>query len=305
MIGRIKSFLLEKRFPHFFPYTLSKKYFLKLEYKEPEDILFALTFDIEYNPKIENKHVEIFLRKFRNFLEKNNCTLFVCGEIVKESKSLKKLKKCEIGLHGYAHELWGDEKWWLNKKPIDKGTKINLIKLSIESFKEKKIKRPVSFRAPYMLTNSETLKIIESFGFFVDSSAATYLNENPLPYKFSKVIRVPVSVNPIPEIKRSFFIPFAFYKIFNMQNFCNFDKEKLVEYVRIVTAFQEKNGIKPNLVFLAHPYEFFKIDKLDYCSPKNYSVLKKLVKFLRENYDIKMLNIKDLAKMVLHERPCY
>jgi hypothetical protein len=24
-----------------------------------------------------------------------------------------------------------------------------------------------------------------------------------------------------------------------------------------------------------------------------------------ENYDIKMLNIKDLAKMVLYERPCY
>ena len=299
MIGRIKSLLFDKRFPHFFPYTLIKKHFTKIELKEPKKILLSLTFDVEFNLFIENKHVEIFLKRYKNFLEKNNSTLFVCGEIVKESKELQKFKKCEIGLHGYAHELWGEEKWWLNKKPIDKKTKIELLKISMKNFEEKRLRRPVSFRAPYMISNLETLKIIENFGFTVDSSASTYLNENNLPYKHSKIVRIPVSVNPIPEFKKIFFLPFAFYKIFNMQNFCNFDEEELRNYIRVVTSFQEANKIKPHLVFLAHSYEFFNVSELKYCSPKNYESLRKMVKFLKENYEIEILRIKDLAKRVL------
>jgi len=298
MIERIKSFLFDKRFPHFLPYILIKKHLTKIKLKEPKKILLSLTFDVEFNPIIEDKHVEIFLKRYKNFLEKNNSTLFVCGKVVKESKELQKFKRCEIGLHGYAHELWGKEKWWINKKPIDKKTKIELLKLSMKNFKEKKIKRPVSFRAPYMISNLETLKIIENFGFAVDSSASTYLNEDNLPYKHSKIIRIPVSVKPIPEFKKIFFLPFAFYKIFNMQNFCKFNEKEVADFIRVVTSFQEANKIKPHLVFLAHSYEFFNISKLKYCSPKNYESLRKMVKFLKKNYEIEMVRIKDLAKRI-------
>ncbi|MGC8812275.1 MAG: DUF2334 domain-containing protein [Candidatus Aenigmatarchaeota archaeon] len=288
---------MDKRFPHFLPYILAKKYFLKFEIKEPEKILLCLTFDVEFNPAIENEHVKVFLRKYRNFLEKNNCTIFVCGEIIKEIREIKKFRRCEIGLHGYAHELWGREKWWINKKPIDKKTKTELIKLSLKIFEEQKISKPVSFRAPYMVCNEETLKVIEKFNFLVDSSASTYLNEDSLPYKYSKLVRLPVSVNPIPKIKRVFTLPFAFYTIFNMQNFCEFDEEKIEEFVRVVTSYQVANGIKPNLVFLAHSYEFFE-NKLSYCKPRNYKTLKDIVKFLKENYEIELLRMKELAKRV-------
>jgi len=298
MIRRIKSLLFDKRFPHFFPCILIKKHFTRLKLREPKNILLSLTFDVEFNPIIKNKHVEIFLKRYKNFLEKNNSTLFVCGEIVGKSEELQKFKKCEIGLHGYAHELWGEEKWWVNKKSIDEKTKIELLKISLRNFEEKRLKRPVSFRAPYMISNSETLKIIENFGFTVDSSASTYLNEDNLPYKHSKIIRIPVSVNPIPKSKKIFSLPFGFYKIFNMQNFYDFNEEELENYIRVVTSFQETNKIKPHLVFLAHSYEFFNVSELEYCSPKNYKSLRKMVKFLKENYEIETLRIKDLAKRV-------
>ncbi|MEM5855548.1 MAG: polysaccharide deacetylase family protein [Candidatus Aenigmatarchaeota archaeon] len=297
MLGKIKSLVSDKRFPHFLPYVLVKKSLLKLKLKEPEKIILSLTFDVEYNPMVENKHVEIFLKKYRDFLEKNTSTLFVCGEIVKGNRELKKFRKCEIGLHGYAHELWGEEKWWLNKKPIDKKMKEELLKLSLRIFTKKRIKKPVSFRAPYMLSNKETLKILEKFGFIVDSSASTYLGEELLPSKNSKIVCLPVSANPIAKIKRIFLLPFAFYTIFNMQNFCKFDEERLREFIKIVTSFQEANGIKPHLVFLAHSYEFFKT-KLDYCSPKNFETLKDIVKFLKENYEIESLRMRELAKRV-------
>ncbi len=298
MIGKIKSFLFDKRFPHFLPYILAKKHFLKFKIKEPEKILLSLTFDVEYNPLIEDNHVENFLEKSKSFLEKSNSTIFVCSEVVEKTEKLKNFKNCEIGLHGYKHELWGDEKWWLAKSQLNKDEKRKLLELSIKIFKKKGLKRPVSFRAPYMISNLETLKILEEFNFLVDSSASTYLNEDPLPYRIGKITRIPVSVNPIPEIRKIFLLPFGFYKIFNMQNFYNFDEEKFFEYVKILTSFQLANKIKPHLVFLAHSYEFFKIEKLSYCSPKNYRTLIKMVKILKDEYEIETLTIKNLAKKV-------
>ena len=300
MINKIRSFLFDKRLPHFFPYTLLYKLLTKVEIVEPEKILLSLTFDIEYHQSIEKNYLKNFFQNFKNFLKKTRSTLFVCGETIEEvARELKKLQKnCELGLHGYKHELWGDEKWWLNKKPIDKKTKIKLIKLSFEEFKRNKLKKPISFRAPYMISNKETLEILNSFGFKVDSSNCTYLSKDTLPSKYKKMIRIPVSVNPIPTFKKRFLIPFSFYKIFNMENFYAFEKNDILEFVKIVTSFQQANDIRPHLVFLAHPWEFVRVKNLGYCSPKNYSILEKMINILKENYRIKFLKIVELSKEV-------
>jgi len=300
MTNKIKSFLLDKRLPHFLPYTLIHKFLTKIEIVEPNEILLSLTFDIEHHSFVEKNYLKKFFQKFKNLLKKTRSTLFVCGKIIEEvAKELRKIQKdCELGLHGYKHELWGDEKWWLNKKPINKKTKIKLIRLSFENFKKNRLKKPISFRAPYMVSNEETLDILNNFGFKVDSSNCTYLNEDVLPSKYKKIVRIPVSVNPIPIFKKKFLIPFSFYKIFNMENFHVFEKNEILEFVKIVTSFQQANGIRPYLVFLAHPWEFIHVKNLAYCSPKNYSVLEKIVNILEENYKIKFLKIAELSKEV-------
>jgi len=302
MLKRASSLLFEKRFPHFLPYFLIRKYSMKKRIKKisPKKLTVALTFDIERDSITDDQASKIFLRKIKNFLEKNKVvsTFFIQANLIQHViDEIKKLGKNEIGLHGFSHELWGDEKWWLKKHALGLVEKEKLLDLSLEEFNKYKLKRPTSFRAPYMIINRETIELLADFNFKIDSSLPSYEGISPIPLRFfDKITSIPVSVDPEPNISFRFILPYCTYRIFTMGSLVNFNKNKFLNFVNKIISFQIWSDCKPHLVFLAHPWEFVKNKNLDYCSPKNYELLKDVCLTLEKNYKVEYVTMKELGK---------
>lgn len=296
MLKKFLDFISDKRFPQYIPYVMLKRIRIKKEIEKTQvnndhQISIALTFDIEHdfgsgNIKVDCNSVEPFLSKIKKIADKKDIplTFFVQGNlIVTFSDLLKKLEKtCELGLHGYAHELWGDEKWFLNDQPTSLSQKEELLNRGINHFIDCGLKRPVSFRAPNMVINTNTQKLLEKYDFFVDSSAPSYLGITPIPSKplgpKSRLKGIPVTVNPVPRYMRGYFVvPYISYEVFNMKSLLTFSDEYFIHYVNIISQLQIASGFSPHLVFLAHPWEFMdeKPDSkdFDYCSSANYDLL--------------------------------
>ena len=317
----VKKFIVglisDKRFPQYIPYVMLqkmqiKKGLTKVQGKNDHQIAVALTFDIEHdfgsgNIKMDYISVKPFLSKIKTIVDKKEIplTFFVQGNLIEKFSDLLNnfQKSCELGLHGYAHELWGDEKWFLKDQPISLSLKEELLNRGIKHFVDCGLNRPVSFRAPNMVINTNTQRLLEKYEFIVDSSAPSYLGITPLPSKplgpKSRLKDIPVTVNPLPKYKRqNVVIPYISYEVLNMKTLSTFMDEYFIYYVRLVSQLQITSGFLPHLVFLAHPWEFMdeKTGSKDfnYCSSANYDLLVDKLSKLEDEFKIDFVTMRGL-----------
>lgn len=305
MLKKAHSLITDPRLPYIFPFVFIKRGLFdlkKTDAKPPKKLFVALTFDIESHP-VSGAYdsVVLFLRKVRKSLKKKKSTFFTQGNMVEAcTKELKILQRNnEVGLHGYAHEIWGDEEWWIGEKPIKTEEKKRLLEVSLDEFKKNKIRRPRSFRAPYMIINNETLEILKEFGFETDSSFPSYKGVYPLPRLLDKIIEIPVTANTLPKI-RLWPLPHSRYEILTTQYLVNMTDGALIKFLQNVIAFQAQRGVLPHLVFLMHPWEFVKVEKEGflYCSEKNYSLLERICEMLEKNYKVNYVTMGSLGRAI-------
>ncbi len=277
-------------------------------------ILVVLTFDIEYDfgsagGEAAVQAVGPFLKHAGPWGKEMGAalTLFVQGDLVAGLAGyLRELEKeNEIGLHGYSHELWGGAKWFLPHKPLPLETKRGLLERSLEQFSTHHLARPVSFRAPDLVTDRETLELLESYGFTVDSSAPSYYGVAPELSRplgpGSKLLEIPVTARPYSRTQFRCFLPFTSYEVFNMFQVTAGDDRHFTDYVDDVLTFQVKAGVMPHLVFLAHPWEFQEWParrRLDYCAQANYELLRRRFSLLRERYRLSYVTLSEMARYV-------
>lgn len=113
-----------------------------------------------------NRSVSQGLLRFEKICDKHKVkpVLFVVGGIVKKNKKiLKRLSKkgWDISLHGYSHIRFDDLSYKEKEQEIKK---------SLEVFKKELGIKPKGFRAPQHSFDSETLDLLQKYGFEYDSS---------------------------------------------------------------------------------------------------------------------------------------
>jgi peptidoglycan/xylan/chitin deacetylase (PgdA/CDA1 family) len=299
------SLLFDRRFPIYFHYNLLKKILKgrRIKKHKVNGLAVSLTFDIEKDP-INNKNIEPtgkFLRRIRKLLKFKNieATFFIQANLIEDfSIQFKNLQKThELGLHGYAHELWGYEQWWDRKKSLSLEQKRKLMSMSLEAFEKNNLERPISFRAPNLIINKKTLALIKNSGFKIDSSLPSYLGIEPLPKFFDNLLQIPHTANPIPKFQmRSYIIPFIYYDRFTFPSVLSMSKNEFLEFVENVTSYQISSRFKPHLVFLAHSWEFIEHDiKMIKCSEDNYKSLLNICNLLERNYQVEYITLNKLA----------
>jgi hypothetical protein len=273
--------------------------------------LLALTFDVEreygsFRLETHASNVKSFLSRIEGI--EQNATIFVEGSLVKEhSEALHSLEKkgIEIGLHGWQHELWGSKQWYLNDKPLQPDQKATLLKAAFEDFQLSSLHRPTAFRAPNLVADESTLKLLESNGFQVDSSLPSHRGVAPIP-QFpngpSGIIRIPVSVEPTPLLDSKSFIPYYRFRVCNLKTAKQMRGEKLLDCVTRIAMCQEAFGFLPHLVMLSHSWEFFPplVENRDYayCSATNFELLDSVVNSLSESFAVKRVSMSDLGELI-------
>lgn len=291
MLSKLAGIVTDRRNPLFLPTNyLEKKRLERLirGTKVPTEtrVELALTFDVEYDfGSAGSRTLECagpFLDRIASIPndKKIHATFFVQGNLVASfSDQLRSLegKGHEIGLHGWAHEPWG-ESWFVKDRVPPLHERDILLRKCLEAFEENGIRKPVSFRAPNMVIDNDSLRLLKRHGFKVDSSAASYKGAAPLITKSGGMVEVPVSADPIPEFtgKAS-----AVFHAMNMHNI-----GEIAEISQNVVRFQLAHGAKPFLVFLAHPWEFSGNKKFGYCSDGNYERLSRALDDLSKLYKL-------------------
>lgn len=232
----------------------------------------AITFDVEYDlgsaGKKESKCVGPFLKKIGKILgNKIPATFFVQGNVMgphhRQLLALQK-KGHEIGLHGWAHEPWG-EAWFIKDRAPSLKEREELLKKSLSEFEKYGLERPVSFRAPNMVISKDSLSLLEKCGFRIDSSAPSFKGVPPVITRIRKIMEIPVSADPVPAFSSKLA---SSHSVFNM-----FNVSKGAFHAENVVKFQLLKKQKPFLVFLAHPWEFFPNKKFQYCSKSNFQLI--------------------------------
>jgi peptidoglycan/xylan/chitin deacetylase (PgdA/CDA1 family) len=286
----------------------------RADIRHDTEVLVAITFDIEYDFGSSAKEarasaVPPFLQRLPTLSKELGATftLFIQGDLVRKfAPHFRELEaKHELGLHGYAHELWGKAKWFLPHHPIPPHTRRELLKRSLKCFLDNELTSPTSFRAPDLVADMDTLQLLEEHGFSVDSSAPSYYGVPPAPAKplgtASRLLSIPITANPVPQFRIRYFLPFTFYEVFNMFQLATSDDSHLLNYVKEVLAFQMGTGARPHLVFLAHPWEFQEWPgerRPSYCSSRNYELLKRKFSLLKERYQLRYVSMRELAQLV-------
>ena len=317
-LARLIDFLLDPRMPQYLPYVklkqLRRSKPAETDVSRDSPVLVALTFDIEYDFGSSAKEatfgaVEPFLQRLPSFAKDSGAvfTLFIQSDLVARfARYFQELQAGhELGLHGYAHELWGSAKWFLPHHPTSVNMRRELLEQSLKCFADNNLIRPTSFRAPDLVADQDTLRLLEEHGFIVDSSAPSYYGVAPAPTRLlgvtSNLLSIPITVNPDPCFQTRYFVPFTFYEVFNMARLATSDDSHFIKYVGKVLAFQVTAGVSPHLVFLAHPWEFKEwTDKRrpSYCSSHNYDLLNRKFSLLEERYQLRYVSMKELSRSV-------
>ncbi|MBI5254002.1 MAG: polysaccharide deacetylase family protein [Euryarchaeota archaeon] len=112
-----------------------------------------------------------------------NATFFVvAGYFQKNPQDLEVIKKYEVASLGWIQKDWANVmSWEFQKSEIKKADEW----LRSNGF------NPVGFRAPFLRSDAATFKVLESLGYKYDSSQYPGF----LPYRFGKIIEVPLSLN--------------------------------------------------------------------------------------------------------------
>jgi peptidoglycan/xylan/chitin deacetylase (PgdA/CDA1 family) len=278
-----------------------------------EDLLFSLTVDVEPNfgaPKPSSfAHIDRGVSNLLRMLDrmKINATFFVTKSVGERfPKIVKQIgRQHEIGLHGYAHECWGKPKWWLRgTNVLTSEQKQAYLDESIDFIKSLVKEMPRSFRAPYLVIDGETFKLLEESGFEVDSSAPSYYGVPPKPYHPNdlSLLEIPVSADPRPclELKP---LPHFRFDYLNTKLLGTQGVSRCANFVRDIVAYQLSRGITPHAVMLAHQWEFARLRKIpsksfDYALMNHEQLLRKFFFVLRKRFKVKFFSIRKLAKVV-------
>ncbi|MBA7707345.1 hypothetical protein ES703_116216 [subsurface metagenome] len=180
--------------------------------------------------------------------------------------------------------------------------------VALENFGNNGLKQPVSFRAPNLVINNDTIRLLEEYHLYVDSSAPSYYGVPPLPFKplgqRSRLITIPVTASPLPKFKIKYLLPYSHYKMFTMPTLVALAIEALIDYIKTIVSFQNSLGITPHLVFVAHSWEFGDVGnrrKFQHCSSANYNLLESRFRQLRGAFDIKFVTISELYEVLSRE----
>jgi glycosyltransferase involved in cell wall biosynthesis len=267
--SRLRSALTDKRMPwRLFGLLTERKKILELteaNSPQPENLLFSLTIDVEQkygsaSNKKDLTHLPAFFGQLRRWSQENSIpsTCFVQGNLIQEfKKSLHKLEEegHELGVHGYHHELWGGQPWFLKDEWVPPIKRWELLKALRKEIIEEDFKTMQVFRVPNMVADAATLKMLPEFGFTLDSSGSSQLGTPPLPQFQEGIPGLPVSRDPAPQIKFFRGAPFGHYGVLNMHNFLNWPDEKILAAIQRLIIFQQENGWHPHIVFLAHSWD--------------------------------------------------
>lgn len=302
--------LLDRRLPHWMPLSAAKTVYYN--YRLGDGILplqsldIALTFDVEqdYGSLGERGRTETcrpFLQWFHSLAETHGwrTTLFVQGELVIPlADELAKLAlRHELGLHGYYHELWGTPKWYMHDRAATIAERERGLEQGILAFGEAGLPRPRSFRAPNLIIDHTSLKLLEKCHFRVDSSAAAFAGVPPVPRAIGQIVSVPVTVSLEPRYVWRGIIPtYAPYRVLNLKNFLEMPEPFFIRYISRVASYQLSRGVQPFLNIFAHPWEFYENTVDRFCSEANCDRLVRRVEMLERLFPVKHLSISELAE---------
>jgi len=129
---------------------------------------------------------------------------------------------------------------------------------ALAAFARAGLARPTTFRAPNLCCDAESLALLRSFDFALDSSGPAFRGDLPLVTRERGLIRIPVSGSPRPRVRRRYGIPtWARFAILNVGNVIDSTEPDLALAVEEILACQEAAGEAQNhLVILSHPWEF-------------------------------------------------
>jgi peptidoglycan/xylan/chitin deacetylase (PgdA/CDA1 family) len=314
LVSRGISLITDPRLPVFFPLNSSRwnslsRRMTNLDIGDRPEIDVLFTMDVEYDYGSAGsggtKHLLPFLGRAKAFFKEQGirATLFVQGDLVERcADGLRALGPGhELGLHGHAHEPWGAS-WFIDERLPSVGERKSLISESLNAFTRAGFPRPLSFRAPNMVIDAESLRILREGGFTADSSFPSYAGGLPLAGMREGLAEIPVSFDPMPLFGRFLM---ARYLVFNTHNLANreFRAGFMASVLRVVRA-QMIAGQRPFIVFLSHPWEFSKPDKgfdnefFGYSSEGNFAVLADALAQLKKRFSVKFATVSELAASV-------
>ena len=272
-------------------------------------LLVALTFDVEreYGSdrlKGNSATASQFLASLQDAPE--NVTIFVEGGLVSENaEMLRSLQRrgIEIGLHGHCHELWGQSQWYLRDRPLAIEGKSSFLSAGMEAFRNAGLRKPIVFRAPNLVTDASTLRLLLEKGFRVDSSLPSHKGALPIPQFFGGpegLVSVPVSADPVPSLSRKGILPYYRYVVCNLKNLKESRKEEILRHISRIMGLQQALGVPPHMVILCHSWEFFNpaINDQDYayCSPENSQFLRNLNRIISERFSVRRVSMSTLGE---------
>lgn len=305
MIMKKLQLIFDKRQPFFIPYHLCNSLLLKSKIKNvhiPNKFYILITYDVENGWGQEDKDCQKcnleFLKTIQSMIPANG-TYFVPGNLITPlAKRLKNIeKKNEVGLHGHHHELWRNAHF-VYKGPIRDNIKKKLIVDSLSEFDRNGLKRPVSFRAPYMWCKKADLKLLKSMDFTVDSS------DNPqIGVSFARnsgpMMRIPITTNPFPYYKKRNGLLYTKFNLLNMRLLHDFNEHEIYQCINQILKLQSYLKQIPHLVFLLHSWEFYESDDEKYGNSyghrgaKNYEILKEKLGMLEKKYSMSYITISE------------
>lgn len=279
------DFLKDPRFPWMW-WKQVNLFFSKKKMIQRKKIFVALTFDIESDGgsggKKGVKKIKAFFNKLGQSLGDKPATFFIQGEILPLVKTeIKKWVggKHEIGLHGYCHHrLWGNPVWFLKNRQLSLQEKKRELKKSLSLFEKLGLPKPISFRAPNMIIDQQSLDLLSEYDFRIDSSSPVF--RQPGEVKKSNILwQIPVSNLNRPKFR---ILPFPSldFQVLNMETLKRLAQKKWQENIRNMLA----QARYPLLVFLAHSWDF------------HSNKFNEFIDFLERNFQIKYLTMRDLGK---------
>ncbi|HEY3082187.1 MAG TPA: polysaccharide deacetylase family protein [Chloroflexota bacterium] len=281
ILDRALDWIGEPRLPHHLPFWLYRRARWPAGPRPSAGgpVPLALSFDVEYDPTAPpDAPTWTTCRPFLSWLAEASeargwrTTLFVQGALAEPLADLLRpmLPRHEIGLHGHLHELWGRPLWFGRAEATTRRVRRERLAAALSAFERAALPRPRSFRAPFLICDRYTLRLLAGAGFRLDSSAMASRGCLPLVSREEGLQRVPVSAAPRPRLRRRYGLPtWARFDLLNLPTFLHAPIERLVEIVAEVLAAQEALGGRRHLVVLAHPWEFDDDVPIELCSAAN------------------------------------
>jgi peptidoglycan/xylan/chitin deacetylase (PgdA/CDA1 family) len=307
MLGRAISFITDQRLPIYYPFnalnwSTNEDYLRLYSVKDKIDVDFIFTMDIEHDYGScgagTTKCVQPFIDKIKPFISRHGIlpTFFVQGNLIEQyGNELGRIG--EVGLHGYAHEPWGTA-WFVKDKLPSLQERKSLLDTSLAIFEKVNLPKPTLFRAPNMVIDKGSKKLLKDAGFTTDSSYPSFKGGDFHAKYGAGLLEVPVSCDLKPHFGR-FLV--ARYAVFNTSNIVTGEfSGGFTEAVMRVVSMQKTQSIKPFIVFMCHPWEFFTTEIGDpnfrYCNPANLDVIGDALQKLKERLNLRFVSMGEFAE---------